>query len=243
MTMQPTEKHISFMLSTLCKKYLYLPLPKDLGHGSNALQMRDIDPFIDPSEYCWEDWETEVRLRYPVRWFFNKTIPNLFSPIRRFWRTIKDSWYWVKCHTLESFRFHLIDIREDKSIPFAYRFGWTDADHKIMLANFAILKDFVEKEEPKSLRDFHSEEEIDQMGARSQQDAHDEVMTLYRWWMTERHVEKQIADDMFEKSKEAKTAVERSQHARDWSSARDRNKEREDEMLIRLIKVRHTMWT
>jgi hypothetical protein len=231
------------MLSRFFKKHFALPLPKALGHDSNALQMRDFDPFISPSEYCWEDWEKEVRVRFPVRWFFNKTLPKLFRPIRRIGYRMGRVWYWVQCHTLPSYKFHIVDIRETKSSRHSYRFGWIDSDGRMLLANFAILRDFVEKEKPSSLREYHTEEEIDAMGARSQQDAYDEVMALYRWWTLDRHTEEDRVDGLFDLSEKATTSQERHKLVQDWSQARDQMKNMEDEMLIRLIKVRGTMWT
>src|SRR5260221_14182527 len=89
-------------------KWLRVPSPVDLGKATyNALPMKDIG---NPNNsYSWSDWEEEVKINYPIRYFLFETIPFKFSV--KIKMPIEEAIYWVKCKLFKKYKFHLIDIR------------------------------------------------------------------------------------------------------------------------------------
>src|SRR3990167_9471713 len=65
---------------------------------------------------------------------------------------VKRVWYWIRCHTYN--RYHIIDIRCKD-----YKWGWIDQDHKMFLACFKCLEDYVEGEKCFETIDFEWDEE------------------------------------------------------------------------------------
>lgn len=212
-----------------------LPSPKDLGHESDALPSRSLTP--DTSEYTWEDWRVEVKAKHPIRWKLQKII-DWFSH----WPRASHAWYWLRTHTLD--RYHLLDLRRSEpENPDGYRWGWRDRDHMLLLSSFLILRDFVEKEKPwKPTFDGYPK---DSHSAIQQQiDAYDEIMTLYRWWVRDRFAEYAA----FEAASDA--AHERWRESPDdqvlaaaMIEADCAQQNRDDEMLLRLLKIRCHLWT
>jgi hypothetical protein len=64
--------------------------------------------------------------------------PSLWRRFKR-WEPI----YWLRTHTID--RYHLLDLRGQGD----YTWGYLDPCHKMWLACFAVLCEFVEKEDPK----------------------------------------------------------------------------------------------
>jgi hypothetical protein len=91
---------------------------------------------------------------------------------------------------------------------------WMDKDGIILHACFQLLTDFVEKEDKKSLTDWTYTEETKKEKA--------EIDTLYQWWKSYLKKFKKGKIDPF---------GDKGQF------------EEENEMLIRLIKIRHKLWT
>lgn len=141
-------------------------------------------------------------------------------------RKISDAIYWLKCHLLSSHRFHMLDLRQPHPRGHFdhYRYGWIDSDDQLLLASFKILENFVVNEMDNFYRP--TDEDIQEMPSnRGQQAAYDEIMALYNWWKTNRHIEIENFESL------------------DFLERREAIRKREDEMLIRLINVRHHMWT
>lgn len=145
-----------------------------------------------------------------------------FGPLKR-WRPL----YWLRCHTYN--RYHVVDCRNR-----FYKWGWSDVDYLMLYSAFALLQRFVEKEDGlKSLEcqgeAFRNEAKkwLDRMDKESMEihvecleeaerrdRTYDEVRYLWHWWTKERF-ETNIDDDH----------------------------ERDTEMLVRLVKVRGSLWT
>lgn len=185
----------------------------------------------DPNAYDWSDWERDTRIAYPFRFWLTHTFPQFFWPMRR---VIRDAWYWLQCHTLRSYRFHLLDIRKPGP-GIDYTHGWLDRDTVILYAAFTCLRQFVEIEKPvdPTLCD-------DGNDWSEHKKRHDEVMALYDWWMRGR------LEDIA--AEERAWAIHEKDHRdegtrRVWIDARQFVEDREQEMLERLIKVRRYMWT
>ena len=103
---------------------------------------------------------------------------------RKFW-----GWqpmYWLRCHTFT--RYHIIDIRNDYAEP--YKWGWIDRDRALLLANFKILVEFMEQEEPGKIIDWSTTPE--------HRHAWKEMNDLYLWWKIERKQEQDALDKILD---------------------------------------------
>lgn len=95
-------------------------------------------PFVATLEE-WEDWHTEAKKKYPIRYFLTHTLP---CRTRRGWyRFVHEPWYWLKCRLFH--RYNVIVCR--KLGP-----TWVDRDHLMFHAAFQCLVDYVEKEDPEA---------------------------------------------------------------------------------------------
>lgn len=225
-------------------KNVAVPGPKALGHSKlNALQSRTFSKFIGTNVYTWEDWENEVKIRFPVRYFLTETIPSkwrsLTGPTKR---RITDFIYFIKCHTMKEYCFHKIDLRQPKGSSYEYRWGYLDACEQIMLANFTILCKFVENGSPTNLLASYTIEEIQAQGLMVQHEAYLETMAVYNYWKVERKQLLDESDRLFDEYKDEEDQSVYRAKQQLWWNAREAFDLKEDEMLIRLMKIRRALW-
>lgn len=165
----------------------------------------------------WEDWHSDMKKKYPIRYFLQETLV-FFIKSHFIWK-ISRIFYWLRCHTYT--KYHLIDIRDKKN---NYKWGYIDPREKLLFSSFKILKDFIEKELAmdtyKNLDDFVKNYENttkDDPYSTHWVDAYKEIAILYKWWTVDR-------SDII-------------------NSIEDYNKDQMDnEMLLRLIKIREYLW-
>jgi hypothetical protein len=218
-----------------------LPSPKDLGHPSNALPSRVFG--AADGAYTWEDHHEFCRQRYPWRWRVSKALMWM-----NHWPRLSQAWYWIRTHTYN--RYHLLDLRRaEPENPDGYRWGWIDRDRMLLIASFKILRDFVEKEKPWPVADIIAKREVDGdpngelPSLRRQQERFSEVMALYEWWIAGRFIERaawQKASDALQLAWKQSGA---QADADAWIAHVQTENAREDEMLARLLAVRHYLWT
>ena len=153
-----------------------LPTVVELGKSKcNALPSRDFSPW--ETGYCWEDYDKEMKNKYPIRYVLNKTIPHYFAV----YVTMRLSdWKW---RIIDLFRRpHMLDTRACNGY---YNGGYVDPCTMMTCANFAILKKYLDAK-PYDLRTEYTEEEIDEKGMRAQQDHYDEAQVLWKYWSVDR---------------------------------------------------------
>ena len=182
-------------------------------------------------------------------------------------RHISHALYWLRTHTYN--RYHMLDMRSKVN---GYAWGWWDRSDLILFANMALLRDFIEKEKAFDCHvDWSSaaealaargEENDDGCGAS--RDAHaaakKEMLTIYEWWTKGRSEEHKKEDELLEaaypnpfefepipgssmlrlKDDETPELRKLRDQCRDMETLLE---EKDEEMLIRLIKVRGYMWT
>ena len=117
---------------------------------------------------------------------------------------LQHKYWWVKDRTWK--RQHLLDLRDEGN---NYSAGYCDIREKVLLANFKLLRTFVEQEIQR----------IDWDDTAEYQKVRAEIDALYHWWTVERPGK--ITDFIYDANWEAQ----------------------EEEMLLRLIKVRAYLWT
>jgi hypothetical protein len=221
----------------ILKKLWKLPTPKELGWSdSNALPSRDFSP--NAIGKTWEDWDEKVKTDYPVRYFLVEQLHPWL--LRKYHRLVKDPIYYLKCHLFPKHKYHLIDIRE----PNGYRFGWIDADHKMILALFTILNDFVKNE--MSQKYCPSEEEVHtDPHLLKQRNAYLEIKVIHYWWNIERLRQEKAHDDLLSAWSGAKHSQATTVHQLwdDLQKIQEANEAKTEEMIERLLKIRHHLWT
>lgn len=229
------------MISTFRKMMARLkpPGPMELGRSDyDALPMRGLGDW--PGAYTWEDWEEEVRAKWPIRFWITHTFPSYFWPLRRW---VRDGWYWLKCKTLPSYKFHIIDLR-NPGPGIRYTHGWRDQPDKILWAAFICLREYIEKEEPRDPASWASAEELAEPHLAQQKAEYDEAMALYNWWMSGRLEEDREENRRFEAMSQFPRHTPEHRVVGDmWRDYREWREEREQEMLERLIRIRRRLWT
>lgn len=238
-----------------------IPGPKDLGmsKSNNSMAWEEMPNF--PGELTWADYYARVKMEYPVRFFFASTVPGFF---RGLWLTIsrrpKDAIYWLKCHLIPAHRYHMIDIRQpaDPRDPCSkYTHGWMDSDHRMVLAMMSLLVDFIEKEAPGG---YHIPSEEDAAnddngtnpnqftGCRVQRNNWLELKAIYDYWKNERFTLEQKYLDALTKWCEARKKLgcndaEVMRLNTEMNAAEEASSKRLEEMLHRLLVIRHCLWT
>lgn len=227
----------------LLKRHFGLPTPKQLGMSTDtAMPMRIFQSEEDTSP-TWEDYEERMVKEYPVRYFLCDRLPFWLSCRWKWW--VLDPLYWIKCHILPSCKFHWLDLRQPKKDdPLAYRYGWLETDHKMEFALFNILNDFVKHQMKHWYCPTEEEVEKEESLAR-QRNAWLETQAIHKWWNIDRLQEEQIHNDALTRWCAAKRNGDPSKQLF-WDELHEietYNQDKLEEMMIRLIKLRKSLWT
>lgn len=212
-----------------CKHYFY-DMPEALPWGG------------------WADWDKKTKKKYPISWFFIDTLPDFVNDC---WRPIKETYYHLKAKYIIKHHYIKIDvdrffIADGCNVDHPLRnYHWYDSDTKILYVTFQILVDFVEQEK----------DIVDWKASPENQKTSDEFMALYNWWIKERPNRSDpfpsMSDYDLKHSDVFGQNINRQSSAyKQWSKAADEATKIEEEyndidteMLIRLITIRHYMWT
>jgi hypothetical protein len=228
-------------------KLFKFPGPKELGMSDDDYAMASRMFPNRKDEITWEDYYEYLAKTYPVKYFLAAIFPQFFRDLwRKFARPFKTVHYWLVSHTTQ--QYHWLDLRQPKG----YRYGWCDTDHRMVYAMMNLLVEFVEKEGPggyfvPSEEDAAKDDGVDcnYAGYKRQLDNHKEYMAIYNWWTKERAVE-----DLEEETKSTEWHEARhawaDNHKDLWKELQvltERNNAKLEEMLHRLIKIRHCLWT
>ena len=224
-------------------KIFHLPSPKELGWSkNNALAMGE---FCRPGDKTWTDWKNKMQLEYPTRYFFAETLPFWFYI--NFTRRIKNSLYWIRSHTYN--KYHILDLRQPiekdgiENLHDSYRWGYICADTKMLFALFNILNDFVENE----FKDFYcpTEEDIANVPTNSiQRDAYFEILALHKYWNIDRKKAQKEMDKLLDEWMAAKSFGDPNTNKLfvKENALQKAYEDQEEEMLIKLIKIRKSLW-
>ena len=218
-----------------------LPSPKELGFSSNAaLQSSLLTPNATDT---WEEYYKKCRELHPIKWKLSETIKYFTR-----WPRVKDAFYWLRTHTYN--RYHILDLRDaEPENKDGYKWGWIDRTNALPLAAFLVLRKFVEEERPWNCSECIKKLEVDGdengelLHLYNQQKDYEEIMSLYNWWVKDRleeneRFEKNI-NDYYDDWKKDPTEDNKQK----WFHAEDARNRREEEQLIRLVKIRNCLWT
>lgn len=231
------------------RKLFKFPGPSAFHKGANdfALQSRDFSPDVSADVYCWEDYYADLKKAYPIRYFFAETLADFlrFKVWMPIVRPFKDFKYWLVSHVIPSRRYHMLDLRQPKG----YRYGWQDTDTRMLYANFNLLNEFVKYEMPNFYCPTPDEcADISDIGNRKQRNDYFEIHELHNWWNVERPKEIKAKDDAlhlwYERKHKEKIFDEETERLwKEHLAIDEAFLDKETEMLIRLIKIRKSLWT
>lgn len=241
---------MSEYITQTLERWLNIPTPKQLGWSeSNSLGMRGFNngnPEND-NQKSWEDYHEYCAKHYPIRWFIADTIPHsVLYPIKRFFSNVK---WWIIGHTTQ--RHHLLDLRQPKLRNGQknfdhYSWGYSDVVQKMVLANFTLLVEFVEKEDKYCPTEKEIAETSEDNGKQiliEQRNNCLEVQAIYNYWTKDRNVLAEKQDALLTAWCDTKDSDTRKQHWSALNKLEQANNDLEDEMLVRLMKVRRSLWT
>jgi hypothetical protein len=164
--------------------------------------------------------------------------------LRDMWRPFSRAWYWVRTHTYN--RYHLVDCRDARN---GYEWGWIDRDQLMLFACFQILREFVEKEDPRvglrTIEDFAGGSNFDdeRKMLEDQLAREREVRALYDWWTKGRAEERELADRMVDELRPKGWSFHHDEKWDAWSKMHEYVERKDNEMLDRLMKIRECLWT
>lgn len=219
------------------KKMIFLPTVMDLGWSKmNALPMRGLG--AREGDRTWEDYHELMKMQYPVRYFLFDTLPRLFRwhvahPLGNAKRFIKH-FIWK--------RTHLLDLRQRSWVPGCdeYDWGYIDPRETMLYSCMTCLGRFIEETDAKNHLEWLKLELMkttEDMGRGIIEDSialYTEALAIHRWWTSDRKA-KFLAMQLSDKYQ---TTEERQETFSKW----DAFEAEEDEMLVRLMRIRRGLW-
>jgi hypothetical protein len=152
---------------------------------------------------------------------------------------IVDMVWWFRWRVDPRHRYHVINTMDKWGKLNGVTYGWEEVDQQMMYACFKLFVDYVEKQRPFDIIDFETEEINNALGK--------EILDLYGWWTITRPKERWDLDAAW--SKLPPSSFDENNkwiHRPEARALLDRNKDldaKDDEMLMRLVKVRRHLWT
>jgi len=194
----------------------------------------------------WDDWKTATQLKMPIRWWLFETVPDFIN--KSFMYKVKFTLTDLKWGFIHRYiRKHQYNIIRPSTLPPAYY----DARDLILHANMHVLANFLEHEKESGIVDWGATEETQHVWS--------EANAIYEWWINkypnrdeeldkkyplpkEDNDEKPMLWMFYSKYENTPEAVEykalltkRSEEELVWE-------QEEEEMLIRLMKIRLSLW-
>lgn len=179
------------------------------------------------------------------RKWYRRVMTWLDNQFYRF--TTLKPFYWVRSVVIE--KHHLIDLRG----ALDYKWGYTDPSHKLFIAPFVILCEFIEKEHPFDIIDWDSDPD--------HRHAADEMQAIYAWFKTgraEQHAKVEamyvgyqkdeilkFGDNIFDSMNQPGWGKFYREHPVRiaWAKAEEELEAIDEDMLQRVMKIRRYLWT
>lgn len=187
----------------------------------------------------WEKWRDKMAEKYPVRYFFFYTIPNSVGDFFRYniVRPLHDA-KWALMHRFyPKHQYHILKPRSLKP-------GYYDSDTRILHACMDELSEFVEWNKRNDW--------IDWSGDDKHKRAYSEMKAIYKWWNKDRATMEEKSGEMLRRwhdayNKDGGFDGKRTKKTKKLSDEHHRLEDlivsTDEEMLIRLMKIRRFMWT
>lgn len=206
-------------------RFLRLPSVIELGKSNINALPSSIWGHNNEGDYTWEDYEIEMRKKYPIKYFIYYTFSSLFR--RSIIKPLSDIKYYIVSHTIR--KYHLLDIRNKEN---DYRYGWIDADQQLLYATMAIMESFIiEQDTPRRL--IWLKEELIKDPECKEFNWHDsikfceDILSIQNWWRIER-------------PKNTELSFSGPEYGLEFD---EKCRKDDDDMMKKLIDIRGRMWT
>ena len=194
---------------------------------------------------AWDDWNTETKAKYPIRYFLQETLPDKLHSFYCIFYRPWHKWYWKFMHTfVPKYRYHVIKPRTLKP-------NYYDPRTLILHGPMECLVDYYE----------NGMDRVDWEHDEPWITAHKEILAIYKWW-TEDYPNR---DDNFvsgtplpkypklpeewgwlsvlnEKYRDEPLMKEHKKISLVHMESEEEWYEETEEMLIRLMKIRTYLW-
>ena len=194
----------------------------------------------------WGDWKAVTKLKMPIRWWIFETVPDFFNNlfIYRTSRFFTDLKWGFLYRFVRKHQYHIIR-------PSTLKPSYQDARDLILHANMHILANFVEYEKKSGIVDWTATEE--------HQHVWDEANVIYDWWINKYPYRDEELDKKYPLPNEMDddkpmlwmfySRYENTPDAVEYKALLSKRSDEElvwdnedEEMLIRLMKIRLSLW-
>lgn len=166
---------------------------------------------------------------------------NVLNVLNVLWNKINNKYWWVKNFLFN--RYDLIRTGLDKG-------GWHDTDKVMLYGMMNLLVIYVEEEYSAVLEQEFLEKktficEEERLMVENAIAENKEMKEIYNWWKNYPNREKEIEAkyEEYGRYRRGKRKIEKECASIEIRKMEDKLKEEEQEMLIRLVKIRGCLWT
>lgn len=224
-----------------------LPGPNELKMStSGGLELRKFSP--DAKGFCWEDYYEIVKILFPIRYFIAIVIGDFLGDI---WFKISypfiKFYKWFSAHVIPSKKHHLLDLRQPGLMYTdcdAYSYGWADVPNKMMYAMFNLLQEYLDSDPYDVSEDYSIEEIENDPGMKVQYNVLMEAKAVMHWWKVTRKAKHKKSLEMlniWSDLRDEGYSIEAQKAFREMNKFDEECDREEEEMLIRLIKIRRNL--
>lgn len=154
---------------------------------------------------------------------------KLFAAFESMWQRVgdwfRDAKWWVRYHTTH--RHHLIDLRSQHH---DYKYGWLDADSKLLYATMRIFCDFFEKEFVLGSVVWQSDED-------------EKIREIYMWWTETRPEMERTKRKLTEDWDKTPAGPHKEALLTELQNIDDLMDQEDQAALLWIVKTRHSLWT
>lgn len=187
-------------------------------------------------QVTWGEWRKKIKALCPLQFWLREDFPYYFS---RTWRRIKGKWYELKCF------FSPYNVIKINTLPKT----WSDEDSLLIHSMFAILERFM-SQKPEERHDYtwetverpdgYTDEEWNKIKEPHQRFWR-EINEVWDWWLKREEREGALSDALSVCTKRGRGNY--NEKYKELIALEVQFEQEEEEMLIKLVKNRHNLWT
>ena len=135
-------------------------------------------------------------------------------------------------------RYHVINLRDQWGRRNGMDYGWEEVDTRMMHACFRLLVDYVEKQKPFDILSFDEDD--------STRSLKKDILDLYGWWTVTRakeHAKLAEAWDKVPPYDFGQGSWKPRPEAKEALALQKELDDKDDEMLMKLVTIRRSLWT
>ena len=208
----------------------------------------------------FDDWETELRKKYPVRYAVAEAISLCFKPLRTAKRKLNNAYWWVQYRVNPKHKYTTIKLK--KLEP-----GYYDEDALLFYAMFEIFETFMKRQltDPQIVWEYDEgcfpdwmlEDDLEgvKKEIKSRNDRWKEMKDIYDWWVDVYPNRESTLPEyptlpkewgalacLGRKYDDEKEMIEYKRIINIHIKAEDEWEKEDEEMMIRLVKIQSSLW-